>query len=233
MPDIGVVTALPREAATLGVAPPRSGDDALFNGLRVAVSGVGAQPAEVVARRLLKAGVAALVSWGVGGGLAPDLQPGDVVIADRVGWTSGDVAVDAAWAARLADAMREAGVAATAGPLWSHVNVVTSIAEKQQLAERGYIAVDMESIGVARAAQAAGVPFVAVKGVSDPALRALPDSAIQWLRPDGRVRPGALAVALARKPRLWRVLHTMQKDFNAACAGLRGGAGALPASWPP
>ncbi len=232
MPDIGVVAALPRELATLGAGAGRAGSFHRADGWCAAVSGIGAERAQAAASRLLEAGVVGLVSWGTAGGLRDAFRPGDVLLAERVAWPGDAVTVDAAWRARLAQGMHAAGLDALAGTLWCHAHAVTSIVEKQELAKYGYDAVDMESAGVARAARAAGVPFVSVKAVCDPAARALPPEALDWLRPDGRVRPGALARSLARDPHVWRALREMRRDFNAACAGLRRTADVLRASWP-
>jgi adenosylhomocysteine nucleosidase len=52
----------------------------------------------------------------------------------------------------------------------------------------GAWAADMESHGVARAAQAAGVPFLVARAVADPAERSLPRAALKATGPDGRLR---------------------------------------------
>lgn len=233
MPDIGVVVALPREAATLGPARAQRGSIVAARGLQVAVAGVGSQRAAGAAQRLLDAGARALVSWGVAGGLAPGLQPGDLVLAERLGSARGHVVVEGAWCLRLTQALRRMGAAVHVGPLWTSAFAITTLSRKQSLADDGYIAVDMEAAGVAHAAQAAGVPFIALKAICDPALCALPEGASRWVREDGRVRPVALAMALARGPRTWQSLRIMRADFNAACAGLRRAAEALASSWPP
>lgn len=226
MPDIGVVAALPGEAATWetgGRGPDR---------FRIVAAGVGIQRAARAADALLAAGAGLLVSWGVAGGLLATLQPGNLVLPDRVASADGEAVPDPAWRERLAQALAQAGMDVTSGGLWSHARAVTSVHEKRQLAAHGCVAVDMEAAAVARAARRAGVPFVAVKSICDPAGRALPVEAARWLRADGRVRVTAVAAALARGPGMWRQLYRMHSDFDAARASLRRAAGVVRLSCP-
>lgn len=225
MHDIGVVTALPGEAAMFGM--PCDGGR-----LHVAIAGIGAQRAMLTAERLLAEGALALVSWGVAGGLSAEWAPGDLVLADRVDSEAGTERVSTDWNQTLLQIFTQTGVEARSGALWSHAHAVTSVHEKQQLAARGYAVVDMEAAAVARAAREAGVPFVAIKCVCDPASRALPPVAMRLLRPDGRVRFSVLAPTLLRGPPMWRTLRCMSRDFELACAGLGRAASAWVASCP-
>lgn len=225
MREIGVVTALPGEAKTWS-APGVSGR------VRVAVSGIGAPRAARAAERLLAEGAAALVNWGVAGGLSEALQPGDLVLAERIDDDTGAQSVTSAWSRALSAAFLEAGLGVRTGRLWSHAGVVASMQEKQRLAAQGYDIVDMEAAAVARVATAAGVPFVVVKAACDPAFRTLPPSAARLLKADGRLRMMVLARTLLRGPDAWRDLHGMRRDFDAACAGLRRAAPVVAATWP-
>ncbi|MDE1921822.1 MAG: hypothetical protein KGI55_00230, partial [Gammaproteobacteria bacterium] len=67
---IGIVAALGAEARTLGRT----------EGIDVRVSGIGLDAASRAARSLADAGVSALISWGVAGGLDPALRPGAIVL---------------------------------------------------------------------------------------------------------------------------------------------------------
>src|SRR6266403_1699369 len=83
---VGVVAALDAEARTLGPAVRR--DDGLFflsDGALLAVSGMGAALAAIAARNLIDAGAAALISFGLAGGLDPLLSAGTVGWAPALG----------------------------------------------------------------------------------------------------------------------------------------------------
>src|SRR3954463_8625208 len=92
---------------------------------------VYAARADLLERALSAAGArgcSGIVSFGTAGGLAPDLKPGALVIADAVVGPFGRVPTDAAWANRLAAALetaplasrlRRGPMAAVAAPLMS------------------------------------------------------------------------------------------------------------------
>lgn len=198
---------------------------------RIRVGGVGARCAAEAAQALLHDGARALLCWGVAGGLQSHLAPGAIFVADRVADPGGVEPVDADACSRLLDVLREAGLPIVSGGLWSSPHAVTEVSAKRELALAGWAAVDMESAAVARVARMAGVPFAAIRAISDPAERALPSAATHLLRPDGRVRVMALLALLLRGPEAWRALGGMRRDFAAACAGLRQVSGVVPLSW--
>ena len=78
------------------------------------------------------------------------------------------------------------------------------------------IAADMESHVVARAAAAAGVPFVVLRVVSDPSNRSLPHAALAGLTEDGRVDGGAVALGLLRRP--WECIDMLTLALDGAQA---------------
>ena len=77
-------------------------------------------------------------------------------------------------------------------------------------------AADMESHVVARAAAAAGVPFVVVRVVSDPSNRSLPHAALAGITEDGRIDGGAVAGALLRRP--WECMDMLTLALDGAQA---------------
>lgn len=224
--DIGVVIALPREAASWQAGRIRRGQSAQCGRYRLTISGPGLPRARQAALQLRDAGVGALVSWGVAAGLSASLQPGQLIVADGMHAAGGHEPVDPAWCQHLLTRLRDAGLAVHSGPIWSQGQAVGSVAAKQQLARRGCLAADMEGHAVAHVAREGGLPFIAVKSICDPFDRPLPDAVVQLLDGDGRVRPLALLRLLARGPRAWRSLRGLQQDMHAACHSLRQAASA-------
>ena len=99
------------------------------------------------------------------------LMPGEVVMGESTGFLDGAryKADEAAMGAILA------GHPFKSGPLLVSETVITTAAGKTEAAKAsGCIAVDMESCGAARAASEAGVPFLAVRAVSDTVEEDLP-----------------------------------------------------------
>ena len=132
--------------------------------------GVGIDHAFRNTSLLLTAGppIGALIIVGFAGGLDSDLKPGHLVIAGRVVSTRDDVqqTPDAALLAAAASAVP--GVTATRGLLATTDRVLCRTAEKRAFAERtGAVAVDMESAGAAAAAAQYGVPWIAVRVITD------------------------------------------------------------------
>ena len=140
---------------------------------------------------------AAIVSFGVAGGLDPSLKPGALAVAAGVVTTKGErYSSDPEWASRLA------GRLAAPTTVFAAVDVpIADVAGKAALhAATGAALVDMESHLAARAAQNAGVPFAALRAVTDPADRSLPHAATVGMRADGRVDLPAILASLARQP---------------------------------
>ncbi|HZV92240.1 MAG TPA: squalene--hopene cyclase [Caldimonas sp.] len=195
---------------------------------RVALAGVGGERAAAAAARLIDAGARALLSWGVAGALAPRLEPGDLLLPSKVVTARRSWFVDAAWR----EAILEGLGSAHGGNLWCSAVPVGDVAQKRDLADRGMVAVDMESAAVAAVAARRGLPFIAIKSICDPASRAVPAVATDLLGIDGRLHLATLARALRAGPRAWRELNRLRIDHAAACRSLRDAARTLPALGP-
>jgi adenosylhomocysteine nucleosidase len=197
-PKLGIVTGLAAEAKLIekAFARRRQGNPGL------ACDGPGPERAGAAAARLARDGATLLVSFGICGGLAPELRPGDLVLAETV--VSGDgarhhasVAQRPALEARLADL----GLRIAAGPLLGQDRPLAGAADKgARFAASGALAVDMESHGVARAARAADLEFLVVRAVADPAERSLPRAALKAIGPDGRVKLLSAVSAMYLRP---------------------------------
>lgn len=195
----------------------------LAAGPGVATVGAGGNPERL--RDLLRAraapGCRAVMSFGIAGGLAPDLVPGDVVVATGV--SAGGVRhpahpqVVAALARRLADAPVRVVLADVVGV---EAAVLSPYAKAALRAETGAAAVDMESHVAAAFAEAHGLPFCAVRVVCDPADRALPAAIAQALKPDGEPDILAVLAALARRRATVSGLVRLARDSSAAFAAL-------------
>jgi hopanoid-associated phosphorylase len=175
-----------------------------------------------------------VVSFGVAGGLDPSLKTGDVVVATEV--MSGDTRF-------LADmALNEEMITSAAlkrslmmrrrrvvrGGLAGVERVVAASSCKAALhSETGAAAVDMEShIAAAYAAQA-GIPFAALRVISDPAHRALPELAQNAIKPNGDICVRTIVRGVVRNPKNLSALVSTGIDFNRALRSLRGCRGFL------
>ena len=141
-----------------------------------------------------------IISFGVAGGLAPELAPGAVCVADAIIAPDGTlVATDAAWTGRLVASLT--GSMAARGRFATADAPVADVAAKAALhGATGALVVDMESYLAAAAAARHHLPLAAVRVVTDPAGRALPNAASVGMRADGRVDLPAILASLARRP---------------------------------
>jgi len=93
--------------------------------------------------------------------------------------------------------------------------------------ETGAAAVDMESHIAAAYAAESGLPFAALRVISDPASRALPPLAMAAIKPNGDIDVRKVLRGLARNPTTLRALVSTGIDFNRALRSLRGCRGFL------
>src|SRR5579864_7402824 len=181
----GAVTGLAREAAIarrLGMA---------------AAAGAGTPAGtEAAIAALIRQGVPGLISFGIAGGLAPDLEPGTLLLPPIVCTGSGDILwVDVEWHGRLLQMARAGALRVlVVGGILGLDAIAATVAEKARFhRDTGAIAVDLESHRVAVAAARAHLPFVVMRAVADPANHALPPAALVPLTRQGRPSPAILA----------------------------------------
>lgn len=207
-----VVTGLPKEAR-------------IAAGPGMAVICSSSDPAQL--RRQLgafhPANVRGIISFGVAGGLDPSLRPGDIVVATEI------VVVGSRWAAAsaLSDTLfAQVGAGnrkVVQGIIAGAEEVVIHPHDKSELRRAtAALAVDMESHIAAAYATAMGLPFAAIRVVSDPATRALPALALDALKPNGDIDIWKVLRGIARKPSVIPSLMRTARDFNQAIAALRG-----------
>jgi adenosylhomocysteine nucleosidase len=99
-------------------------------------------------------------------------------------------------------------------------HLVADPVEKRALAARhGADAVDMESAAVAEVCEAHGVPFRAVRAVSDTVDTALSPELVRFLS-GGNVSPWRAMAALVRRPSLLGEFRRLARDTRAAARSL-------------
>jgi hopanoid-associated phosphorylase len=164
-----------------------------------------------------------VISFGIAGGLDPALKSGDVVVATEVlagdgRWLAG-LALNDELVARLALGRRRV----VRGGLAGVEQVIAAQAGKAALwSETGAAAVDMESHIAAAYAAESGLPFAALRVISDPASRALPAIAMSAIKPNGDLDLRKVLRGVARNPLSLRALVSTGIDFNRALRSLRG-----------
>lgn len=185
-------------------------------GVRVICSGDGRNLAATLARAI-DADCGGLISFGVAGGLDPDLPPGTCIVASEVVSGSTRIPTDTGWSRKLTDTIPDA----VAGPIVGVPAPIAHAGAKRALHQRtGALAVDMESHIVAGVAAAHGLPVAALRVITDPAERTLPRAALAAMRPNGTTDILAVLGEVLRRPRELPALMRTALDARAARATL-------------
>jgi 4-hydroxy-3-methylbut-2-enyl diphosphate reductase len=150
-PGLVVVAPLPlnARAARWGADPAR-----------VVHSGMGARASRRAAARTLRVPGSAVAVTGVCVAIDPDLQTGDLVLANEIRYPHGTVRIPAAGI--LAGALRRAGIPVHVGPIVSHPQGLLR-SERARLRDTGAIAADTGSGWLASGA--GGRPFAVLRAV--------------------------------------------------------------------
>ena len=161
-----------------------------------------------------------LVSFGIAGGLAPELRAGDIVLSTEVLSDSGRwQATDPIFRTRVA--RLASAIGAFEGPVLGTSRIMSGTAEKRRTwAETGALAVDLESDVVACIAASSGIPFVVARTIADTAYRALPPAALIPLAEDGTPQLARVLASVLRRPRQVAALVGLARETRAALAAL-------------
>jgi adenosylhomocysteine nucleosidase len=217
-----IIAALPREVSALVKGWERRnlpGRVVLFtsgNGV-VACAGMGgARAALAFEAAMATMPVTALISAGLAGACDPALRVGEIVRAGMVIDSRTGERFDGRTGERLAaqsDAALSEQVLVTG-------DAVAGTHEKARLfASYHAAAVDMEAATVARLARAHGLPFSAIKAISDEAEFEM-EGLARFATADGQFREGAFALHTALRPRQWGKAIALARNSGEAIQAL-------------
>jgi hypothetical protein len=167
-----------------------------------------------------------LVSFGIAGGLAPELRAGTVVVSGEVVSERCHWAIEPFLRRQLSQFARSIG--AVEGPVLGASSILAAQTEKRRAwATTGALAVDLESEIVARTATALGIPFIVLRSIADTARRDLPPASLVPLTVDGK--PDLLKVfsAVLRRPFQIGGMIGLARETAIALSALVGPAQAL------
>ena len=168
--------------------------------------GMGPEKAADAARALMTRGVSAVLCTGAAGALDPDLQVGDLILAEWVVEAKGEAGksvCDPVWHTEAKRKAEQGGFRVT-----SVDEPASSPGEKDTLRKAsGASAVDMESAAVGGLVR--GMPYLSVRVITDDAHTTLPDFRKGWKHPVRTLTHGA--GFLTRAGSMRRALQTLQK----------------------
>jgi len=228
----GIVVALPEELTTLTSKNVKKGNCAfLSDNLVIAYSGTGSANAQAAAELLITQGAIRLMSWGCAAALSATLKPGDLILADKLVDAEGvkDVRfpVCPEWCNYAKNLLSPHALIHT-GSLAESEKIVSLSEDKKMVAlKTDAIALDMESIAIAKVAGRNNLPFLAIRTIADPLGMDLPKAISRSLNDQGDVVLGKLLRHLACHPAELPGLINMGIYFNAAKKTLKLVAGHL------
>jgi adenosylhomocysteine nucleosidase len=170
-----------------------------------------------------------VISWGLCGGLDPQLRPGDLILGAEVVSDDGAVGTDNAVTSSLAQRLVDAGARVVVERMAAaDAPVLTAGAKAKLRRAAGAAAVDMESLTAGRFALEQGIPFAILRAVADPAERDLPPLVLKAVDSYGRINARALVRGLIRSPRQLAGLPAAAFDSRVAFRALNRCRGLLP-----
>jgi adenosylhomocysteine nucleosidase len=194
-------------------------------GLSVICSGDGRRLPAVLSSAIMSArasteGCRGLISFGVAGGLAPELETGACVVASEILSDAGNWTTDPIWSKELLSSLPDAVHGTIFG---ARAPVARPEAKRALHAKTGAVAVDMESQMVARIAAQFDLPMAALRVVTDPAGRTLPDWAFKAVRSNGTTdMMGMARLVLNRPSEVIGMVRTARDAWVARSVLLRG-----------
>jgi adenosylhomocysteine nucleosidase len=202
-------------------------------------TGLGIRRAADTARRALPSFASAdlVIATGLAGALSEELQPGDLVLADRLvldderpGLAPTTIAIPPVDLARFKAALEAHPLKFATGAILTAARILKNGAAKRDArANTGALAVDMESAAIAAETHRCGMRFVCVRAVLDTVDEEIVGAELAG--PDGEVRLLAAAGFVLRNPAAVIALAHMARSLNRATAALANALEAL--SLPP
>jgi adenosylhomocysteine nucleosidase len=170
---------------------------------------------------LIEAGVSALMTFGMAGGLDPALKAGSVVLpCEMISAGGSRFAASRSWRERVAAAVSPLR-AVTEGNLLTSAHAIDTPADKAAaFRATGAAAVDMESAAVAEVACRHDMPFIAVRVIVDTAADTLPRAVVNASRA-GRVQMSRLIAGLILAPGEIAALIRLSQRYRIATRSLR------------
>ena len=233
--SIGVVAAMPQEIAPLlrRIGGYRRERAAGFNLYRFAIAGVpvtliesGMGPrhaAAATAALIQHAAPSCLLNFGFAGGVLQGTAVGDLVLAQQVRFLEdgrlNDVPQpDSALSRRVVQALAAAPVTLRLGSFITAA-VITEKKALSGLLETGmeHPVLEMETAALLRVASAAGIPVVALRGISDAADEELGFSLEEFCDAQLRIRVARVLRTIACKP--WIIPQLIRLSGNTRLAG--------------
>lgn len=192
------------------------------NSLFLAASGMGVKRAARAARMMVEAAsVDSLVSFGIAGAVEESLQIGDVVLVDNVCQLEEGIGGRQIPLQRWNQASREQAermLARRGVHLFSGTAITTggSQVAPEKLGELAHPVLEMETMAIAQVAAELGIPFLAVRSISDGPNQPIPFDLGEMMDENANMRVGKLLGQIVRHPKILGKLGRMAQNSRIA-----------------
>jgi nucleoside phosphorylase len=190
--------------------------------LILVTSGMGMKRASISAGNLVENGsVDYLISFGIAGAVENDLAIGDVILIERVcaleNGTAGKCVPLQNWSA-LAFQEAEQELQRRGVRLYRGTAVTTDGSQVfgDQLEGLEHPVLEMETMGIAQVAAEKGIPFLAVRAISDGPTAPIPFDLGEMMDKDANLQIGKLFKMVIRRPQVLVGLSRMMKNSRFA-----------------
>jgi len=198
----GIIVALPEELSSLTKKKISLGEcEFLTDDLIATHAGTGPENAKKAAQKLIDKGCCKLISWGCAAGLDNTLITGDLCLPKRlIAENQQHYHVDAEWQQQTASLLAELHPIHSS-PLCESNTIVSSVQKKTALHKTtGAIALDMESIAIAKIAEQKQIPYLVIRVIADSAKMHLPAAITKSMNEAGQINKKELALYIAANP---------------------------------
>lgn len=184
----GIIVALADEITSLSRKKINKGDCFFINEtVLVALSGAGPENAAKASQQLIDKGAKRLISWGCAAALKDELKPGNLVIPQTLQTENQEkFSISSPWLSRALEHLSPFNPH-TGSLIESSFVVAQSSAKKTIHKKTGAIALDMESITIAKIASQHNFPVLVIRCIADPVTMDLPNSVSYALNDQGDV----------------------------------------------
>jgi hopanoid-associated phosphorylase len=167
--------------------------------------------------RAIRSDVKGIISIGIAGALSPSLDAGNCIVASSILVDGGALDTDQTWTSHLRERLPDTIFGSIAGA----EKIAATAEEKSAIYDAtGADAVDMESHVAIRFAREHGLPFVALRAISDRADHTLPHAARVAMKPNGGIALGRVLHSVATRPHQIPALIRTSRETETAFSAL-------------
>ncbi len=202
--------------------------------LTLVLGGIGRVNAIKAASCLLESTkVDLLISAGVAGGIRQGIHVGDLIVAERIGYTRQDdfdgdeLQLESNFVCKkeIVQLARELSNGLESklhfGNLLTVDNVISQSSTKRKIGEQNsFLAVEMESAAVAEVASKKGVEFAAIRSISDDIDDDLHLDYDNMISDEGKVKVSSIALSVLKNPQKLALLSRLNKQTKSAAESL-------------